>query len=161
MSTEIFFFIRIVLCGKDGDLLKFFQLKAAEEKIPSLEALLETAKKLQKMYGRPAAYHRALKGTYTNNATKIPEGSTWTPPAKEKSSAEVGQKKGMCKKKKEGNEMDKKFFGDLVVAQSSRFIHDAMISRHATFAVADGDIGSVWECMKVRLASYAKITTCY
>ena len=67
----------------------------------------------------------------------------------------------MHKKKKEGNETDKKFFGDLVVTQSSHFIHNAMISQHATFAVADGDIGSVWECVKVRLASYVKITTCY
>lgn len=46
------------------------------------------------------------------------------------------------------------FEGDLVIAQSSHFIHDGMISRHATYAVADGDIGSVWECMKVRHFHY-------
>jgi hypothetical protein len=102
--------------------------ESSREKDTSLKVLLETAKKLQKMCGSPAAYHQALKGTYTNNATKIPEGSTWTPPAKEKSSAEIGQKKGMHKKKKEGNKTDQKFFSDLIVTQSSCFIHDTMIS---------------------------------
>lgn len=136
------------MCGKDGDLLKFFELKATEDNIPSIEVLLETAEKLQKMYGTPAAYHRAIKATYTNNATKIPEGSAWTPPAKEKSSLEMEQKKKTTRKKTE-KETDREFTGDLVMAQSSRFIHDTMISRHASYAVADGDIGSVWECMKV------------
>lgn len=47
---------------------------------------------------------------------------------KEKGS-EIGQKKGMHKKKKEeGKEMDREFFGDLVVTQSSCFIHETMIS---------------------------------
>jgi hypothetical protein len=124
------FFNRIVLCGKDGDLHKFFQLEAVEDRIPSLETLLELAEKLQGMYGSPAAYHRALKGTYTCNATKVQEGSAWMPCALEKTSVEMELKqKGTRKKIKEGgNEGKEEFSGNLVIAQSSRFIQDAMIS---------------------------------
>lgn len=55
------------------------------------------------------------------------------------------------KKKKDDKDEEEEFTGDLVLAKSCRFIYDAMISRHTTYAVADGDIGSVWECLKVRI----------
>lgn len=66
------------------------------------------------MYGSPAAYHRALDGTYENDATNIPKGSVWWPLAKETSSLDIEQKqKGSSKKK--GKESDEKFVRDLVM----------------------------------------------
>ncbi|KAF8224130.1 hypothetical protein L208DRAFT_1381171 [Tricholoma matsutake] len=97
---------------KDGDLLKFFELQAVENKLLSFQAFLEIAEELQRMYGSPAAYHRALDGTYENDATNIPKGSVWWPLAKETSSLDIEQKqKGSSKKK--GKESDEKFVGDL------------------------------------------------
>jgi hypothetical protein len=83
--------------------------------------LLELVEKLQGMYGSPAAYHHALKGTYTRDVTKVQEGSAWMPHALEKTSVEMGLKqKGTCKKITEGgNEGKEEFSGDLVIAQHS------------------------------------------
>ena len=124
--------------------------------MPTIPTLLETAEKLQRIYGTPAAYHRALNGHYMGDITRVPTRSPWIHPTTENTSlilANEPKRKGTNKGKKEDDDEDI-FEGDLVIAQSSRFIHDGMISRHATYAVADGDIGSVWECMKVRHSKY-------
>ena len=84
-----------------------------------------------------------------SDTTRVPAGSPWIQPTMEKMSLiEANEPKNKRTDKTKDDE--DKFEGDLVIAQSSHFIHDGMISRHATYAVANGDIGSVWECMKVR-----------
>jgi hypothetical protein len=41
------------------------------------------------------------------------------------------------------------FYGDQVLFDNGTFMHDAMISREAAAAAAQGDVGRVWEALKV------------
>lgn len=41
------------------------------------------------------------------------------------------------------------FLGDQTLAQSCRFMYDATVSREVIYAISDGDIGRVWEVLKV------------
>ena len=41
------------------------------------------------------------------------------------------------------------FKGDRVLANSIALIRDAMISREMSYAIAEGDVGRVYEVMKV------------
>ncbi|KAF8239056.1 hypothetical protein L208DRAFT_1374943 [Tricholoma matsutake] len=122
---------RIILCGKNGDLLKHLELMATAESLPTIEILMEKATMLQEMYGIPGAFDRALRGTYVVPNTQIPEGSSWEQPATEESSVgiETRQKKKNSRKNKgkeaEGNNM---FTGDATLGQSCRFIYNTMIS---------------------------------
>lgn len=43
------------------------------------------------------------------------------------------------------------FKGDRTLAKSIRFMHETIMSREAAYAVAEGDIGRVYECVKVSL----------
>jgi len=47
------------------------------------------------------------------------------------------------------NESATLFFGDHSLAKSVMFMHETMISHEASYAVAKGDIGRAYECVKV------------
>ncbi|KAG1750427.1 uncharacterized protein EDB91DRAFT_1244005 [Suillus paluster] len=64
----------------------------------------------------------------------IPEGSPWTKPPPD------------------GAESTK---GDFVLARSVSFMCDALISREAAYAAAEGDVGRVYEVVKVMLFTFA------
>ena len=55
------------------------------------------------------------------------------------------------KKKKTIVAPNSSFQGDQSLAKSIKFMHKAMISREAAYAVAGGDIGRAYECVKVSL----------
>lgn len=132
---------------------------AAQDKLPSCEDLLDKARKVYTMYGTLGAFERAMKGKYKSSETKIPEGGTWKPPTKDKSSEGLGKGKTKAPsknaKKKDSPvqvpKPTKPFKGDQTLAQATRFIFDGTLSREAVYAVADGDIGRVWNCLKVRV----------
>ncbi|KIJ17495.1 hypothetical protein PAXINDRAFT_9449 [Paxillus involutus ATCC 200175] len=48
-----------------------------------------------------------------------------------------------------------RFHGDLILVKSIAFMRDALLSREAAYAVADGDAGRVYETMKVMLFTFA------
>jgi hypothetical protein len=121
---------------------------------------------LFRRYGHPYAFEDALSGTYHEPETTIPHGDPWTPPTREESSMSLqdDRKKGKnkstgSKKKKPDNTEDQlplpPFQGDLSLAQSCRFMYDATISREVIYATADGDVGRVWESLKVWVVSKA------
>jgi hypothetical protein len=71
------------------------------------------------------------------------------------------RRKDLLKKKKknkaeESDEEPIPFIGDQTLAQSCRFMYDATISREVIYAIADGDIGRVWEVLKVYTHFYLK-----
>jgi hypothetical protein len=90
---------------------------------------------------------------------KVPLGAPWVPVTIDESSAALAQKKGR-KKKKSDTEATKQtpnlalspqaFYGDHVMSDSAYFMRDASLSREAAAAVAEGDVGRVYEVMKVR-----------
>ena len=54
-----------------------------------------------------------------------------------------------AKKVKEDAERLKSFQGDRVLANSICFMRDTLISHEMSQAIAEGDVGHVWEVMKV------------
>lgn len=46
------------------------------------------------------------------------------------------------------------FYGDQTLAKSIMFMYETMISRDAAYAVTEGDIGRVYECVKVSSREY-------
>lgn len=92
------------------------------------------ARKLHRAYSTTRALHRALGDVRQDSvwARSIPEGSPWTKPPPD------------------GVENIK---GDFVLARSVSFMRDALISREAAYAAAEGDVGRVYEVVKVSLLS--------
>ena len=110
---------------------------------------------LFKRYGHPHAFERAMSGTFSNVETTVTIGDAWVSPLRESSSAHLGPAKkrpSQKNKKKDVEESDEEpipFSGDQTLAQSCRFMYDATISREVIYAITDGDIGRVWEVLKV------------
>ena len=50
------------------------------------------------------------------------------------------------------------FLGDQVLARSIAFMRETMLAREMTLAIAEGDVGRVWEVIKVMLFSFAGST---
>lgn len=153
---------RVFLGGKDGNLLEHFEAAKADGTIPSFENLRGMSQTLFNRYGHPHAFERAIEGISDNPAQTIPVGDEWIRAMQETSSAmlldekEKGKKRMPKAKKKITDESDDDsanpslpFRGDLSLAQSCRFLYDATISREAIYITADGDVGRLWEVMKV------------
>ena len=107
-------------------------------------------------YCHPHAFEDALEGTYHDPIQQVPSGDVWNPPVRENSSALLGndkvkeKSKHLKTKRKETNSSDQPpFTGDQTLAQSCRFMYDTTVSREMVYATADGDVGRVWEVMKV------------
>jgi len=99
----------------------------------------------------------------------VPLGSTWDPtsttslniftPAEitlvKKHAARLSLKKSKRrkpkqeKKKKILDDPDPPFYGDRTFVEAVTFKHDAMIAREVASAAAEGDVGWVWEGLKV------------
>ncbi len=131
------------------DLQSHIKALADKEELPTFEYLYARAQHLHQQYGTASAFVFAMNGD-----TEIKDGTGWTPPKEDKSSAQFTsapasapgkRKRGIPKE--EGNI----FSGDEPLARSTCLICDALLSRQAEMAVADGDVGCAWECLKVSL----------
>ncbi|KAJ7586426.1 hypothetical protein C8J56DRAFT_1084827 [Mycena floridula] len=139
---------RLHFCGKDGDILNYSETLAVENKLPSFAALREAADIMFQTYGHTHVFEQALAGEQ---------------PIFDETSANLRNpvKKATRKKKTDTSPLDSNsvpFTGDQCLAQSSRFIFDAMISREMVYATSEGDIGRVWESMKFMLFTFAGST---
>jgi hypothetical protein len=113
------------------------------------------ASKLYRAYGTARGRDHAMfdTGTSTEWAKTVPSGSVWVPAEIEDSSLDKKKrksKKPTAKKKKE-KPPPKPCKGDHVLAQDIDFIRDALNSRKLATAVATGDLGRLYECLKVCL----------
>jgi len=69
-----------------------------------------------------------------------------------KQAAKLASKKAKRKAKpfkKSSDSLDPPFYGDRSFAEAATFKRDAMISREVVYAAAEGDVGRVWEGLKV------------
>jgi hypothetical protein len=131
--------------------------------LPTIEELEKVAMMLHKRYSTPAAYgrNREQQGDPANKKN-VPSGTPWfAPTPKTKDTPEKAPKKSKGKVRKSktaGVTAEDKlvqgsaspFRGDMSLAGSIQFMYDAMLSREASCAVAEGDIGRVYEVFKVR-----------
>lgn len=152
-----------------------------QDKIPTFEELEVIAKKLHRGYTSTRAQYRAMHDSEGDNEWSkiIPTADEWFPPAPEPSSADVGirsqRPKGTNASEKSQHselsageklarnivftpdELSKKeqaadgFKGDCVLARSMALIREITLSRECAYAAADGDVGRVYEVLKVRL----------
>ncbi|THU84237.1 hypothetical protein K435DRAFT_928577 [Dendrothele bispora CBS 962.96] len=138
------------------DLIEYFEDLAKQENLPSFEALYIKASRLNSMFGSPDAFHHIIEG----DAEEYQAGDCWIPPERDESTMTFGEgtkpKRGPKRHTKAAKEKESvPFTGDETLARSTRLIYDATLSRLATRAVADGDVGCVWECLKTMTFSFA------
>ncbi|KAJ6529412.1 hypothetical protein DFH09DRAFT_934780 [Mycena vulgaris] len=142
-----------------SDILAHFTKLAESKKLPDFEELVLTAKKLHRTYSTARARDHAIfdTGTTSEWAKTIPTGSEWVPIDVEDSSLDQTKKKKSKGKKKE-RPIPPPCKGDFVLGQAIDFLRDGLNSRKATFAVAEGDVGRLYEAIKYMLFTFAGST---
>lgn len=170
--SETLLLYEFSLAFNTNDILKYFDTL---EVIPPIEDLERMSKTLYRCYSTTRGLHHALhdaglskeSSDWTRN---VPVGSPWTGLAEDQEigitfsrstlrSASRKQKEPKTKKKKqtkaekeverERDEIRKD--GDHVLSNSIAFMRDTLLSRECASAVAVGDVGRVWEVLKVRV----------
>ncbi|PSR83602.1 hypothetical protein PHLCEN_2v5682 [Hermanssonia centrifuga] len=95
----------------------------------------------------------ALRGHTASTASgeqAIPCGTPWTPPASDVTSQSMDSRATKDKKKSAKAEVSAApTSGDQTLAQSIMYMHVTLISREVASAIAKGDIGRVYEGIKV------------
>ncbi|KAH9924136.1 hypothetical protein B0H21DRAFT_826787 [Amylocystis lapponica] len=76
-------------------------------------------------------------------------------PAASSMNTSRGLKAKRAKSGKQGQVQTEPFKGDRVLSQSITFIRDGIISREFTYAMAEGNVGRVYEAMKIMLFTFA------
>ena len=126
------------------DLVVYFENRLADKSkpLPNFDELRCLARALNTRFATSQAARDARDGNVTRH--RWHQGTPWTPPIEQtSSSASVEEDTGSNAPSK----------GDCVLAQSILFMRDAILSKLAAEAVARGDIGTVYEALKVRIVS--------
>ncbi|KAI0057598.1 hypothetical protein BV25DRAFT_1812278 [Artomyces pyxidatus] len=161
------------------NILQYFSERCKDDNLPTLLELRDAATLLHRRYSSLRAFHRAMGAHDPTNVYSVPLGSSWSRPswlpqgsadgsniaattAEAKSAtAATAEATRTSKKKptkpKAAPEMGPKpeFRGDAALAQSTRFMWDAILSRAAAEGVAAGAIGRVWEICKLWVFTFA------
>ncbi|KAJ7623804.1 hypothetical protein FB45DRAFT_728835, partial [Roridomyces roridus] len=134
------------------DLFEHLRMLAATQKLPSMSALEVTARQLHQSFSSTRASHQAARDARTGSAwsNHVPVGAEWT---KGPDTVPAPQELGSRKKKEAVFPPD--FSGDLVLASSIALIRDALLIRECGYAMAGGDVGRMYEVMKVFLFIFA------
>jgi hypothetical protein len=140
-----------LLLGTD-DIFGYFAGLAEAKKLPELDALIEIAKKLHHTYSTARAKDHAIfdTGTTSSWARTIPTGTAWVPITIEDSTLDTTKKRKSNRKKK-AKPVPPPCTGDFVLGQAIDFFRDGLNSWKASFAVAEGDVGRLYEAIKVSI----------
>ncbi|KAF8172930.1 hypothetical protein K438DRAFT_1772364 [Mycena galopus ATCC 62051] len=131
------------------DIFTHFDELAKMKRLPAFEDLVATARSLHRTYSTARARDHAIIdiGTSSLWAQTIPTGSKWVPVEIEESSLLQTKKKAGTRKAKP-KPVPPPCKGDFVLAQAMDFLRDGLNSRKIAFAVAEGDVGRLYECIK-------------
>ncbi|KII83902.1 hypothetical protein PLICRDRAFT_58707, partial [Plicaturopsis crispa FD-325 SS-3] len=133
-----------VYFGQD-DIFTYFTHLASTKALPPFEDLEGAALKLYRAYTSSRAQYRAMSPDAGGS-------NRWSSSKKAKS---MTKKNASSKTKASAPTTDEPFTGDRVLARSIAFMRDTMISREAAFATAEGDVGRLYEMVKVMLFTFA------
>lgn len=162
------------------DLYDGFKKLAADKNLPDIEDLEGISLKLYRVYSSPRAVVSAMCPANDQPKSKwelaVPLGTPWVPLLAQNSGehpslAPSSQLSGSKKRKHSANAtapppppLDSesvpslaatssapKFTGDRVLAQSIAFMRDSLIAREFTYAMAEGDVGRMYEALKVSI----------
>lgn len=148
---------------KTDDIHEFITHRASIDQLPSFEDLEHGARALFDTYCTTRADHACSNDVTDGSSewsTHVPLGTPWVPPIIDKTSIRskpVLPKKNAKKTKtpkaapKTSSEKPDStiFKGDHVLRDCRAFFKDASISREAAYAAAGGDVGRLWEALKV------------
>ncbi|KAG9217635.1 hypothetical protein CCMSSC00406_0003676 [Pleurotus cornucopiae] len=140
---------------KTNDLFKYFTDLYAKGTLPSFEDLEVSANKLFSAYSTSAAYHQCASDARSGQSPwsiAIPEGDKWISTPTEPSSLPPQPPRPSHKKNKRPEPSKD---GDITLSESIAFMRDAMIAREAVYAVAEGDVGRLWEALKAMVFTFA------
>jgi len=130
------------------DLLIYFEKLNSTNSLPDIEDLELTAKKLHRGYSSTRAHYQALQDSTLSEGSDwsktVPLGSLWVPFARDSTSEVI-----TTVPTNQPAQNTPPFMGDRVLANSIAFIRDALVSREMAFAIAEGDVGRVYEMIKV------------
>ncbi|THH16936.1 hypothetical protein EUX98_g9220 [Antrodiella citrinella] len=152
-----------------------FQDQATQNNLPPIEELEAAALQLYRAYSSVRATERALYDVSDQlGPTQVPKsaweqtvplGSPWVPPSTENSadpSMSSGKttakaQDGKKKKRKHIDELpeEEPFKGDRALAQSIAFMRDAVVAREFVYAMAEGDVGRMYEALKPMVFTFA------
>ena len=130
---------------KSDDLFQYFADIEAAGTLPTFAELESAAQALHQAYSNTRALHRAMRDVEMPSkwSHTVPQGTPWQSAcAPSTSSTETSSEAS------NGNG-ETVFKGDLMLARSIAFMRDALISREAAYAVAEGDVGRLYEMIKV------------
>ena len=137
--------------------------------IPSFESLFVMAKSLWTSYSSPSAVTSFVEGCHIDRSV-VPMGEQWRAEEDTDAKPVPGDTVGSSVKGEEGGDEDKKkkrkgkdtapvvetdSRGDHTLARSAAFMYEALVSKEVAQAVAEGDIGRVYEGIKVSVSSIA------
>ncbi|KAI9069580.1 hypothetical protein FKP32DRAFT_1540109, partial [Trametes sanguinea] len=126
------------------DLFAHFESLSAKGAVPSLDDLHRIARMLHSRYSCQRAWFDAMEGVEHAEQAGWSEGSPWKTRDKQ-----ANQPVGHAAK-----DSQREFEGDCTLAQSILFMMDTMLSRDAADAVAMGDVGRLWNNMKIMLFKF-------
>ncbi|KAJ3884823.1 hypothetical protein GG344DRAFT_71047 [Lentinula edodes] len=167
------------------DIFKDFQELNTKNAIPPLEVFQSMPRQLYCNYSCTQARHHVfndagLPKDSSDWCSNVPIGSVWAglddfrinfskstlQSASWKQKLPKKSKKKATKAKREAEQKKevRRHNGDYVLANSIAFMHDALLSRECANTVTSGDVGCVWEVLKVMIftfsgSSHSKIST--
>jgi hypothetical protein len=114
--------------------------------LPEIEDLIKAAEVLHRTFSSTCAIYHALNNTTIESewSDNIAPGSAWIPLLVFESS-----QSNATKRSKKEKPMAHHPQGDCVLANSITFMRDTLMSREMSYAIAEGDLGCVYEIMKV------------
>lgn len=158
--------ISISLRFKTENIWTYFENLHHQGNIPDPEQLFGMAVTLWKNYSNPGAFTKFVMGRQPDDSV-VPIGEPWRKeedtdpepaPSRAMDSSSEDEKGGELRKDEGAKETkekgatsvgDKEFQGDRVLARSASFMYEALVSKEVAQAVAEGDIGRVYEGIKV------------
>lgn len=143
MSVKPLFNSQSSLHFETEDLFAYFGSLPADQR-PTFDMLKKTAQELHSRYSSTRAYQDALRGRHEHQ--KWTKGTVWTP-LPSTSSKTPSQTQSLP-------QPPPPFVGDRILAQSILFMRDTILSKGAAEAVARGDVGTLYETLKVSAGLY-------
>ncbi|KZV98080.1 hypothetical protein EXIGLDRAFT_669591 [Exidia glandulosa HHB12029] len=121
------------------DLLDHFRTLADQDSLPTLDGLLVLANELDNMYSSQRAQETAIRQRHRQSKEyRVPEDPEWT---RSRTDAEIGEAEG--------------FGGDRVLSNAIGFLDDFLHIREWIYATADGEVGRLYEIIKIILFKFA------
>ncbi|KAJ7635908.1 hypothetical protein B0H17DRAFT_1279587 [Mycena rosella] len=161
-SMQLFYEARVLDCFRVSfeadDIIAYFE--DPRTPVPDVESLRESARVLVRRYASQEAYNQALSEELTDSASeemKIPRGTPWTQPVDNSQSERADDAHGDAEPDddteavKKGKHIEAPgFSGDRGMANGILFLQDMGWWVIAAHAVPDGEVGRLWEILKVQ-----------